>query len=150
MNALTFQRGKYILIYWVCLERINIVTWHLCLHCSNIFKIVLNIDLQNPKISHCVINLAYSHETILELLVIKGASEEKHVMDLVREKKKREGFFSLWKSDRLDFFSPLQHRINKSSEVMNISRMTNINVSPVVTHASFIPQNAYLWLVCNY
>lgn len=49
---------------------------------------VLNIDLQKPKNSHCAISLAYSHQTILEFLAIEGASEERNVMDLVKEKKK--------------------------------------------------------------
>jgi len=38
--------------------------------------------------------LAYSHQTILEFLVIKCASEERHVMNLVRGGK--EDFFMLF------------------------------------------------------
>lgn len=44
------------------------------------------------------------------------------------------------KNRQIGLFAPHQHRINKSIKVMNIIRMTNINVSPVVTHASLIPQ----------
>lgn len=60
-------------------------------------------------------------------------------------------FFDFHHEKQIDWpFSPLQHRINKLSTVVNIGCMTNLSVSPVVTQASLVPKNASLWLFYSY
>lgn len=59
-------------------------------------------------------------------------------------------FFDFYNEKHMDWlFSPLQHRINKLSKVVNIGRMTNINVSPVAIKTTSFPK-IHLWLFYSY